>query len=188
MNRPRLSVVIPTFAEAENIRQLCPWIARVMRGAGIRTEIVVVDDYSGDGTEEWAQASHGWVGEGIDFRFICRKKQRGLVSAWQRGAAEARAGIIAIMDADLCHDPAYLPQMFEALVVKDMVIGSRYLPGQLARMPDKNWLAVVLSRLGQYLCRAVLGLPYRDVSHSFRMFRAEIGRPALDLKPAWSPG
>ena len=173
-------MVIPTCKELDNLRLLCPWIALVVKQANIPTEIVVVDDDTADGSEEWAQGPHDWLGGKVQFRFISRKAQRGLVSAWQRGVAEAAADIIAIMDADLCHDPAYLPLMLKALADNDMVIGSRYLPGQLARMPDKNWLAVFLSRCGQYLCRGVLGLPYRDVSHSFRMFRSSSGGRALE--------
>lgn len=178
MSKPELSVVIPTFAEAENIRVLCPWIGRTMREAGIGTELLVVDDDTQDGTEQWARGKHNWVGNGVQFRFISRKSERGLASAWQRGVAEASAQIIAIMDADLCHDPAHLPRMLEALANNDMVIGSRYVPGHLAVMSNKSRLAAALSRAGQHLCRSVLGLPYRDISHSFRMFRAQIGREA----------
>ena len=179
MNKAGLSVVVPTFGELDNIRVLCPWIARVVRRANIRSEIVVVDDDSGDGTEQWADGRHDWVGDEVQFRFIGRKAERGLVSAWQRGVAEATANVIAIMDADLCHDPGYLPLMWESLAGNDMVIGSRYLPGRLAQMPDKSWLAVALSRCGQKLCRGVLGLSYRDMSHSFRMFGRSSGGKAL---------
>ena len=83
------------------------------------------------------------------------------------------------MDADLCHDPAYLPVLFETLGQNDMVIGSRYLPGKRANMPDKNPLAALLSRWAQYLCRWALGLSYRDMSHSFRMFRSGSGSRAF---------
>ena len=179
MNNLDLSVVIPTFRELENIRVLCPWIARVASQAGIRTEIIVVDDDTADGTEQWASSSHDWLSDRIQFRFISRKTDRGLLTAWQHGVAQASADTVVIMDADLCHDPDYLPTMFKALVGNDMVVGSRYLPGRFAHMPDKSWLAVVLSRLAQHLCRFVLRLPYRDLSHSFRMFRRCSGADAL---------
>ncbi|NIA06533.1 MAG: glycosyltransferase [Actinobacteria bacterium] len=179
MNNFDLSVVIPTFRELENIRVLCPWIARVTSRAGLRTQIVVVDDDTADGTEQWARSSHDWISDRTQFRFISRRTVRGLVTAWQHGVSQASADTIVIMDADLCHDPDYLPIMFKALAGHDMIIGSRYLPGRLAHMPDKNWLAVVLSRLAQHLCRFVLRLPYRDLSHSFRMFRRCGGADAL---------
>ena len=170
-----LSVVIPTFRELENIRLLCPWIAQVTNRAGLSTEIIVVDDDTADGTEQWADSFHDWLTDRMQFRFISRKHQRGLVTAWQQGVAAASADTIVIMDADLCHDPKYLPVMFQALDGHDMVIGSRYLPRRLAHMPDKSWLAAVLSRLAQHLCRLVLRLPFRDLSHSFRMFRRAKG-------------
>jgi len=179
VNNLDLSVVIPTFREFQNIRVLCPWIARTLQQTNIRTEIIVVDDDTADGTESWARQPHDWLTDSVQFRFISRKDQRGLVSAWQHGVDQASADTVVIMDADLCHDPIFLPTMFKALVGHDMVVGSRYLPGQFAHMPDKSWLAVVLSRLAQHLCRFVLRLPYRDLSHSFRMFRRSSGAYAL---------
>ena len=176
MNRVQLSVVIPTYRELENIRVLCPWISRELTQAGISSEIVVVDDDSGDGTAQWACQTHDWLNGSVQFSFISRKDERGLVSAWQQGVAQAKGNVIAIMDADLCHDPAYLLVLFESLGQNDMVIGSRYLPGKRANMPDKTPLAALLSRWAQYLCRWALGLSYRDLSHSFRMFRSGSGR------------
>ena len=73
MNRVQLSVVIPTYRELENIRVLCPWISRELTQAGISSEIVVVDDDSGDGTAQWSDQMHDWVNDRIQFSFIFAK-------------------------------------------------------------------------------------------------------------------
>ena len=94
---------------------------------GIPYEILVVDDDSGDGTEEIVSAV---TLEDPRVRLLVRKGERGLSGAvlygWQRTDAE----ILGVMDADLQHPPELLPRLLGAIQNgRDMAVGSRYTPG-----------------------------------------------------------
>jgi dolichol-phosphate mannosyltransferase len=96
-----------------------------------------------------------------------------LARAWRRGIEAATYPAIVTMDADLCHTPAFVPQLLDALDTADMVIASRYLTGG-RRMPSKRLRLELISQLGQRLCRVALRLPQADISHGFRAFRREV--------------
>lgn len=124
----RVSIIVPTYKEAENLGILIPRIAAAMREAGREFEIIVVDDNSGDGTEEiLAKSAH----DGNPVKLITRVNERGLSSAVLEGFRHAQGSILVCMDADLSHPPEALPQLVEPLRRPgvDFVIGSRYVPG-----------------------------------------------------------
>jgi dolichol-phosphate mannosyltransferase len=123
-----LSVVVPTYREAENLGHLIPRVCEVLRGRDISHEIIVVDDNSRDGTDEVMARLQS---EGHAARVITRVGERGLSSAVMRGFDEARGVYLLCMDADLSHPPAALPALLDALKSPgvDFVIGSRYVPG-----------------------------------------------------------
>jgi dolichol-phosphate mannosyltransferase len=123
-----LSVVVPTYREAENLALLIPKISAVLRAAAVAHEIIIVDDNSQDGTPE---AVDGLRKDGHAVRLITRLEERGLSSAVVRGFQEARGEYLLCMDADLSHPPEALPQMLETVRTPgtDFVIGSRYVSG-----------------------------------------------------------
>ncbi|HRQ76491.1 MAG TPA: glycosyltransferase family 2 protein [Phycisphaerales bacterium] len=120
----RVSIVVPTFREAENIPHL---IARIepLRQQGLVVEVVIVDDNSPDNTEQVvASLNKPWV------RLVIRTRDRGLSQSVLEGIRQARYDNIIVMDADLSHPPEAIPAMVEALEDgADMVFGSRYVPG-----------------------------------------------------------
>jgi len=132
---PRLSVVVPTFREAQNIPLLVQGIRSVLEPAGWDYEIIIVDDNSADGTE---QACRDLAAAGHPLRLIVRAQERGLSSAVIRGLREARGHLLACMDADLSHPPEALPAMLECLTGQgaEFVIGSRYVSGAST---DEHW-------------------------------------------------
>ncbi len=122
-----ISVVVPTYREADNLPRLIPQVAEHLTGRAGRFEILVVDDDSQDGTAEVCAelaAQH-------PLRLITRTDERDLATAVLRGFAEATGDILLVMDADLSHPPAVVPEMVTALEndAGDFVIGSRYVPG-----------------------------------------------------------
>jgi len=123
-----LSIVIPTYREAENLQPLAERIASVLRDADIDYEIVVVDDNSNDGSEEIVARQEA---EGLPIRMIVRQDERGLSSAVLRGFDEACGEYLLCMDADLSHPPERIPDLLGALQGSDIefVIGSRYVAG-----------------------------------------------------------
>ncbi|MEM0439671.1 MAG: glycosyltransferase, partial [Sulfolobales archaeon] len=125
-----ISIVIPTYNEAENIEELLTGIKNSLESAGIVSyEVIVVDDSSSDGTAEIARN----VVERLKIpgRIIVRSGHRGLTSAIMRGFAESRGKYIVVMDADLQHPPETIPGLFEKASNEDLdvVIASRYIKG-----------------------------------------------------------
>lgn len=120
----RLSVVIPTYNEAQNIAALLPRL-RAELGPPSSIELLVVDDDSKDGTAAAARKADS------KSRVIVRKGERGLATAVARGFAEAQGEWVAVMDADFQHPPEAVAAMWQRAQQGDvdLVIGSRYAPG-----------------------------------------------------------
>ena len=160
---PRVSIVLATFNERENILDT---IGSIFQHLGDKVEVIVVDDDSPDGTWHLAQdLSHPRV------KVIRRVGTRGLASAFNRGILESRGEIVGWMDADMCMPPAMLPGMIEELSTHDVVVGSRYAPGG---KDDRVFLRVAASRLINALATLVLGYGIRDYDSGFVVLRRSV--------------
>jgi dolichol-phosphate mannosyltransferase len=123
-----LSIVVPTYREAENIPLLMRGIRDALDYSRISYEVVIVDDNSPDNTGEVCSAI---AREGMPLRLVVRANERGLSSAVLRGFRAARGRWLCCMDADLSHPPSALPALREKMITDqaDIAIGSRYVPG-----------------------------------------------------------
>lgn len=121
-----LSIVLPTFNEAENIPVLVGLLHKTL--SGIDWEVIVVDDNSPDGTTDVAR-SIASVAPRV--RVIRRIGRRGLSGACIEGMLSSSARFVAVMDADLQHDEALLPEMLAVLKTgdADLVVASRKVEG-----------------------------------------------------------
>jgi dolichol-phosphate mannosyltransferase len=121
-----VSVVVPTYNEAENIPRLVDRIASVLKD--IEYEIIVVDDNSPDKTWKVAEELSK---KGYPIRVIRRIGERGLGTAIVRGIREARGKYIVVMDADLQHPPETIPALIREAeeASADIVVASRYAKG-----------------------------------------------------------
>jgi dolichol-phosphate mannosyltransferase len=166
----QLTVVIPTYNEAEN---LAPLTAELWALPIPDLRILIVDDNSPDGTGERAEEIAARQPERMSV--IRRSGKLGLGTAYISGfrvAMDQGAQAIGQMDADFSHSPSYLPGFLEALEDYDAVFGSRYVPGgQL----DERWGTgrVLLSWWGNFYARTILGLRVQDVTGGFRVWRRE---------------
>jgi dolichol-phosphate mannosyltransferase len=123
----KLSLVIPTLREAENIRGLLDHVRSILDPLKVPYEIVVVDDDSGDGTEDLVSAISA---EDPRVRLLVRKGEKGLSGAVLYGWRHTDAPILGVMDADLQHPPELLPKLLAAMQEGcDLAIGSRYTSG-----------------------------------------------------------
>ncbi len=122
-----LSVVVPTYNEAENIPELLRRIKDSLKG--IDYEVVIVDDDSPDGTARVAEEEARKLG--VPVRVIVRKGEKGLATAVVRGFREARGEYLVVLDADLQHPPELIPRMLEKALETgaDVVVASRFVPG-----------------------------------------------------------
>ena len=125
---PLVSIVVPTFQEAENIPLLVPRVCDGLAAADLPGEIIIVDDNSRDGS---AEAVEELRRQGLPVRIEVRTKDRGLSSAVIHGFRQARGEFLLCMDADLSHPPERIPDMVAPLQsgTADFVLASRYLPG-----------------------------------------------------------
>ena len=120
-------VVVPTYNEIENLERIVGLIREQPGGF----HILIVDDNSPDGTGRLAdELSSRHPGE---VRVLHRASKEGLGRAYVAGFGHVlkmpEYDAIIQMDADLSHDPAYLPEFMQKLETFDMVLGSRYLNG-----------------------------------------------------------
>lgn len=178
----RVSVVVPTYNERENIEPLVTQLLALPTGV----EVIVVDDNSPDGTGEVADrlaAEH----EGR-VSVIHRAGKLGLGTAYIAGFQKALADgadLVCSMDADFSHDPQYIPAMVEkAEQGYDLVIGSRYVRGggstQTLNRKLFSWGANTITRV-------LLGLQAHDTTAGFRCYRGEVLQ-SLDLDDIESSG
>ncbi|RNM11167.1 polyprenol monophosphomannose synthase [Nocardioides pocheonensis] len=158
-------MVIPTYNEVDNLADV---VARVRRAVP-SVDVLVVDDGSPDGTGELADEI---AAKDPQVRVLHRTVKEGLGAAYCAGfcvALESGYDVIGEMDADGSHRPEQLPLLFAALADADLVIGSRWVPG--GSVVNWPWHRRALSRAGNLYTRALLGMPVRDATAGFRLFR-----------------
>ena len=165
----QLVVVTPTYNEADNLGRL----AAALFALPLDLHLLVVDDNSPDGSGRIADELAAVNPERM--RVLHRSGKLGLSTAYLQGfqhALQAGAPAVAQMDADLSHDPSKLPEMLECLKSCDVVLGSRYIPGGGV---DERWplWRRGLSAWGSFYARTILGLPVRDVTSGFRLWKRE---------------
>lgn len=122
-----VSVVIPSYNEAGGIEKLIVALTDVFSNAGIKAELVVIDDNSPDGTGALVDK----LAARYPVRCVHRAGKLGLSSAVIDGWATCTSPIVGVMDADFSHDPTIIPAMINAIQSGDceLAIGSRYIPG-----------------------------------------------------------
>ncbi len=174
-----LAVVIPTYNEAGNVQELLTGLRDATSRFGeLRVEVQIVDDSSPDRTAERAKQLQGELGtNAFSIDVDVRPTKDGLGRAYTHGfskmLAEGRADLVLQMDADLSHDPKYVPAMLEAAFGgADLVVASRYVPG--GGTPDWGIHRRVLSRGGNAYIRALLGKSLTDYTGAFSLFRSEL--------------
>lgn len=163
MADPRVSIVLATYNEKENILDT---IGSIFANIKDSVEIIVVDDDSTDKTWKIVEDLN-------DSRVVVirRVATRGLASAFNRGIIESRGEIVGWMDADMCMPPSLLPEMIQKLSEFDIVVGSRYAEGGI---DDRAPLRVISSRLINGLAGLVLGYGIKDYDSGFVVLRRSV--------------
>ena len=177
----RVVMVVPTYNEADNLG----WIVGRLREAQPDVDVLVVDDNSPDGTGKLADELAA-ADEAV--RVAHRTEKGGLGAAYKHGfqvALEAGYDVVGEMDADGSHQPEQLHLLLDALRDADLVIGSRWVPGgSVVNWPLRREL---LSRGGNLYVRVLLGVPVRDATAGFRLFRRS-ALEAIELGSVQSTG
>ena len=169
----KVSIVVPTYNERDNVRPLCDGIRDAL-GSAWDYEVIIVDDNSPDGT---AEAVRQMASEDPRIRLLQRPGKLGLGTAVADGFALAEGDYWIMMDADLSHRPEELPRMLSSLSDADIVIGSRYVAGGGVQ----NWplWRQMVSRGASGMGRMIVGLSVRDLTSGFGAFRRRWMEPLL---------
>ena len=179
--RPQLTVVIPTYCEAGNVTPMIAALDRAL--AGIRWEVIFVDDDSPDGTINVIRALGA---NDTRIRAIRRVGRRGLAGAVIEGMLASAADIVAVVDADLQHDEKLLPRMLSDIEggSADLVIGTRYSQSGESR-EGFSTARRISSELATALSNLLLRTNVSDPMSGFFMIR----RSLIDtIAPNLSPG
>jgi dolichol-phosphate mannosyltransferase len=169
-----VSLVVPTYNEHDNIIPLLDAVRAAMAGRAL--EIWVIDDDSPDGT--WRIAGE-YARAHPEITVVRRRNERGLSGAVIEGFRQARGEILAVMDADLSHDPALLPSLVDAVLASaDVSVGSRRVPGGGAdRWP---WYRHLASHGATGLARWALGVPLADPMSGYFVVRRDVFESVRD--------
>jgi dolichol-phosphate mannosyltransferase len=163
----RSLVILPTYNERENLEQMTQAIFRYLK-----TDILVVDDNSPDGTGKIAD---GLAAADKRIRVLHRTQKEGLGKAYLAGfrlALEEGYERIFETDCDFSHAPWDLPRLMAASEQADLVIGSRYVRGG----STVGWALprVMLSRSANFYTRSWLGFKVHDWTAGFRCYHASL--------------
>lgn len=169
MINKKLIVILPTYNERENIKEVVSLIYKAVSDVSV----VVVDDNSPDGTGKIADKL---AKKHPHFYVIHRHGKRGRGLAGKEGflfALSTGADLIIEMDADLSHNPLEIPEFLKKIDKYDLIIGSRYLKGAKV---TRSWYRKLSSFLGGCYLRLVMGLPktLTDPTSGFRLFKRKI--------------
>ena len=136
------ALVVPTLNETGNIDNVLSQLTVVLSETRYEYELVVVDDGSTDGTVEQVR---DWTKRDPRIRLLSRAGERGLAGAVLWGWSQSRANLLGVIDADLQHPPALLPDLLRAAEKADIAIASRYARSE----GTKGWnvLRAAVSRL-----------------------------------------
>jgi dolichol-phosphate mannosyltransferase len=163
-------IILPTLNEAENLPKIVP---AILANKIPDLKILIVDDNSPDGTGAIADQLANTYPERVDVLHLMGTP--GLGRAYIAGfnhVLQSDVEIIGQMDSDFSHPPERLPEMIKMLKDSDLVLGSRYIEGGGV---DKEWpfWRKALSRWGNFYARTILGIPVKDVTGAYRVWRKE---------------
>jgi glycosyltransferase involved in cell wall biosynthesis len=166
----KLSIVIPVYNEVSLVGTVLDRVEAAQLPAGMSREIVLVDDFSTDGTRERLQ---GLAAERPHLTVLFHDHNRGKGAALRTGFAAASGDCVIVQDADLEYDPAEYPALLAPLIDgrADVVFGTRFLGGTHRVLyywhSVGNWLLTTLSNM-------LSNVNLTDMECCYKLFRREI--------------
>lgn len=173
----KISIVVPTYNESENVGNLVNQIDYALRG--IEYEVIFVDD----STDNTPETINKIIAENPNVRLFHRDTEKGLATAVLKGFSLAQGDYIAVMDADLQHPPKILRSMYAVMETGvDFCIPSRFIPG--GSDGGLNLYRKLVSGVARYIGKILLPCLRKitDPTSGLFMFRREAIKDA-DMRP-----
>jgi len=162
MHDIEISIIIPSYKEESNLKELLPRINGVMSRLGIRYEILVVDTSNRmDATNEVCEKNKSI--------YVNREPGDLYGDAVRTGIKYAMGKYIIFMDADGSHSPEFIEELVHYKDEADIIIASRYVEGGGT---DNSKILILMSLLVNIIYSKFLGLDCKDVSNSFKLYKA----------------
>ena len=172
--------MIPTYNEKENIANL---IDEILKLKIKNLHIVVADDNSPDGTWRIVQQISK---KKKNVHLLLRTKSRGRGSAGKDGfiyCLKNNADIIIEMDADMSHNPKYIPSLIKELRNADLVLGSRRVKG--SKEIGRSWFRRFITIAANSYITIILGIKVRDCNSGYRCFKRKV-LETINLNKSWN--
>lgn len=175
-----LSIVIPAYNEGKTIHLILNKVKDVKLPDGVEKEIIIVNDFSKDNTEE-AIVNYKELNQGLNIQYYKHEYNKGKGAALHTGIKESKGDYIIIQDADLEYDPEEYNILLKPILLgmADVVYGSRFIGGKPHRILffwhsiGNKWLTTLSNMFTNF--------NLTDMETCYKLFRADIVK-GLSLK------
>lgn len=162
-----ISIVVPSYNEAESLPHLAEWIDRVMKEHGFSYEVIIVDDGSKDGTWQVAEELHA---ENPAYRGIKFRRNYGKSAALNTGFAAAQGDVVITMDADLQDSPDEVPELYR-MIKED---GYDLVSGWKKKRYDSKLAKNIPSKFFNWTTRRMSGIHLHDFNCGLKAYRRDV--------------
>ncbi|MDR1327129.1 MAG: glycosyltransferase family 2 protein [Heliobacteriaceae bacterium] len=160
----KVSILIPVYNEAGTLKEILQKV-EAADFCGLEKEIILIDDYSTDGTRE--------LYKDLQYKVLYHEYNQGKGAALRTGLREAAGDIIVIQDADLEYDPADYKPLIQLILEEkaDVVYGTRLAGGK----PSRSFMFHHLlgNKLLSLLTNVLYGSTLTDMETCYKAFRAD---------------
>lgn len=171
MAKTKLSIILPTYNERENLPITIWLIHKYLTNTNVEFEIIIVEDGSPDGTLEVAQRLENIYKNIV---ILNRGKKLGLGTAYKAGLELSTGDYILLMDSDLSHHPKFIPKFLKKALDRDydIVTGTRYAGD--GGVFGWDWKRKIISSGANVFTRVALGASVTDLTGSFRLYKRDV--------------